>query len=61
MMSIFPPWDPRAQSMQRWKAGDKYNITIVLNVMRVFQYVEDKHAMRVSNTGSVTIPTVLPI
>ena len=39
MLSIFPPWDPRAQSMQRWKAGDKYNITIVFNVMRVYQYV----------------------
>ena len=61
MMSIFPPWDQRTKSMQRWKAGDKYNITIVFNVMRVFQYVADKQGMHDSNTGSVTIPTVLPI
>ena len=45
MMSIFPPWDPRAQSMQRWKAGDKYSITIVFNVMRVYQYVSGKQGM----------------
>ena len=61
MMSIFPPWDPRAQSMQRWKAGEKYNITVALNVTRVFRYVEDKQGMSINNTGSVAIPTLLPI
>ena len=60
MMSIFPPWDPRAQSAQRWKAGGKYNITIVFNVMRVYQYASGKQGMYINNTGSITIPTVLP-
>ena len=61
MMSIFPPWGPRAKSTQRWKAGDKRNVTIAFNGMRVFQYVEDKQGMYINNTGSVTIPIVLPI
>ena len=61
MMSIFPPWDPRAKSMQRWRAGDKYNVTVVLNAQRVFSYTEDKQGMYINNTGSITIPSVLPI
>ena len=38
-MSIFPPWDPRAKSMQRWQAGDRYTVTIVLNAQRVYEYI----------------------
>ena len=47
--------------MQRWRAGDKYNVTVVLNAQRVFSYTEDKQGMYINNTGSITIPSVLPI
>ena len=29
--------------------------------MRVYQYVSDKQGMYINNTGSITLPTVLPI
>ena len=38
MHSIYPPDDARARSMQRWRAGVEYNITLVLNTRRTWEY-----------------------
>ena len=61
MFSIFPPWDQRARGMQRWKAGRRYNVTIVLSVPRTFAFTNSNQGMYINNSGSVTIPSVLPL
>ena len=47
--------------MQRWKAGQRYSITIVLNAKRVFHYTESRQGMYVNITGATTVPAVLPL
>ena len=62
MHSIFPPWDKwRAVSMQRWKAGDKYDLVLIFNTKRVYDYVQAQGSgIYFNEQGAVMIPATLP-